>query len=377
MRIDRLGIRTIDIPFRTTVAHSSARRSRTEGVWVEAVTKRGAAGQGEGCPRRYVTGESVRSALAFFHAHRLDIERSVTGVSSLREWAHEHRESIDANPAAWCAIELALLSAVAEEQGRTVEEVLGLPAPAGEHCYSAVLDDGDRAAFACQFGRYRGMGFSDFKLKTSGRLDRDLFKIETLRREADGRLRVRFDANNAWRGAGDAIAHLRSLDYPFFAVEEPLVRGPLGALERIGRALDTRIVLDESITRLSQLEALRARPDAWIVNIRVSKLGGLLRSIEVALRARELGLPIILGAHVGETSLLARAALTVAGAAGPGLIAREGAFGTHLLEWDVCRTPVMFGPGGRLVVDDCVTPGAPGFGLNLHPEWRNVTEVAA
>jgi L-alanine-DL-glutamate epimerase-like enolase superfamily enzyme len=34
-------------------------------------------------------------------------------------------------------------------------------------------------------------------------------------------LRVRVDANNLWRDADEAIQFLRSLDYPFFAIEEP------------------------------------------------------------------------------------------------------------------------------------------------------------
>ena len=49
-----------------------------------------------------------------------------------------------------------------------------------------------------------------------------------------------------------------------------------------------------------------------------------------------------------ETSLLTRVALTVAQAAGPSLVAQEGAFGTFLLERDICDPPLMFGAGGIL-----------------------------
>ena len=45
----------------------------------------------------------------------------------LRQWVSDHRVAIDANPAAWCAIELALLDALARRDGVPIEVFLGLP----------------------------------------------------------------------------------------------------------------------------------------------------------------------------------------------------------------------------------------------------------
>ena len=103
----------------------------------------------------------------------------------------------------------------------------------------------------------------------------------------------------------------------------------------------------------------------WIVNVRVSKLGGLLRSLEVIDRLRPIGAHIVIGAQVGETSLLTRAALTIANCSRDVLLAQERAYGTLLLQQDVCTPPLMFGKGG--LMDPCrwVTPGAIGFGLDF------------
>jgi L-Ala-D/L-Glu epimerase len=90
----------------------------------------------------------------------------------------------------------------------------------------------------------------------------------------------------------------------------------------------------------------------------------LLRSLAVVDAARSAGVGIVVGAQVGETSLLTRAALIVAQAAGDALVAQEGAFGTALLERDVCDPPLMFGKCG--VLDIAMYPGlttSPGFGL--------------
>jgi hypothetical protein len=94
-------------------------------------------------------------------------------------------------------------------------------------------------------------------------------------------------------------------------------------------------------------------------------MGGLLRSLDVVRTARDAGLKVIVGAHVGETGLLSRAALTVANSARDILIGQEGAFGTHLLRYDLVEPPIMFGSAGILDVPALDVAGAPGFGLRL------------
>ena len=87
-------------------------------------------------------------------------------------------------------------------------------------------------------------------------------------------------------------------------------------------------------------------------------MGGLLRSLAIAEQARRLKIPIIIGAQVGETSILTRAALTVAHACREILVGQEGAFGTHLLEYDITGQPIMFGNKGLLsATPHAKTPG--------------------
>ncbi|MGZ5120332.1 MAG: hypothetical protein ACXWCK_30025, partial [Burkholderiales bacterium] len=89
-----------------------------------------------------------------------------------------------------------------------------------------------------------------------------------------------------------------------------------------------------------------------------------LRSLELVSELHKRGLGLIIGAQVGETSILTRAALTVANASKDILLAQEGAFGTHLLARDVVESPLMFGPGGMLDVSGTVLAGA-GWGLPI------------
>jgi L-alanine-DL-glutamate epimerase-like enolase superfamily enzyme len=119
--------------------------------------------------------------------------------------------------------------------------------------------------------------------------------------------------------------------------------------------------------RTSQLANFGADAKHWIVNMRVSKMGGLLRSLEMLREVRRHNIRVIVGAHVGESSVLTRVALTVAASAGNLLVAQEGAFGTHLLSRDVVDKPLMFGFAGMLDVSALQLSGTPGFGLAISP----------
>jgi L-alanine-DL-glutamate epimerase-like enolase superfamily enzyme len=362
-RIRELRFAVLAIPFKVAFRHASAERVATSSVWVESVSDGGAVGRGESCPRSYVTGETIESAQAFFSKHHAALGAQVVDVRSLRSWIDERREELDANPAGWCAIELAILEMLAMESRVPVEGLLRLPRLAGRFQYSAVLGDMGHDAFKAMAGQYCRQGFTDFKVKLSGALDRDRDKVALLRQWPG--IRVRVDANNLWRTADEAIAFLQALDYGFWAIEEPIASGEYVELARIADRLGCKVILDESFLRLSQLEHLAANPEAWIINLRVSKMGGLLRSLAVAGAARDARVGLIVGAQVGETSLLTRAALAVAHASRDILVAQEGAFGTLLLERDVCEPSLMFGAGG--VLDTAAYPNLeqPGFGLTV------------
>lgn len=365
MNLDSIRAFSLSIPFVTAFKHAAAERATTQALWVEARARDGLVGYGEGCPREFVTGESLETAREFLISRMPGCVSTVRDLGGLADWTARHWRDIDANPAAWTAVELALLDLLGKEARQPIESLLGLPALAGRFRYTAVLGDAAPAQFEAQLARYLQAGFHDFKIKLSNDRGRDRAKAGALAAGGVSPGRVRADANNLWSDPGEAIDHVAALSFPFAALEEPLRAGDWEGMRRVGSALGTRIVLDESLARVSQLDRLGDAADRWILNLRVSKLGGLLRSLEFAAEARRRGLQIVVGAHVGETSLLTRAALTVAQGARDILLAQEGAFGTHLLARDVVEPSVMFGQGG--VLDAALLPrsGRGGFQLGI------------
>jgi L-alanine-DL-glutamate epimerase-like enolase superfamily enzyme len=377
MILDWIDAGALEIPFKAAFKHASAERATTRALWVEAWTRDGAVGFGEGCPREYVTAESLHSAHTFVTAHRRDWLESLRDLGALTDWIERHRGDIDANPAAWTAVELALLDLIGKAESKPIESLLGVQQIAGRFRYTAVLGDSAARQFEAQLALYLKAGFQDFKIKLSGERERDLAKVRTLAACGVSPKAVRADANNLWRDSSAAITELTALGFPFFALEEPLQAGDYEGMQRIALAIDAKIILDESLLRTDQLARFEGSADRWIANIRVSKMGGLVRSLEIAREARRRGLRVIVGAHVGETSLLTRAGLTVSNGARDLLVAQEGAFGTHLLARDVVEPPLMFGPGGVLDVDGLGVGSAPGLGLTVLNPVPHLTALDA
>lgn len=364
MRIEHLDVFSFPVPFKVVFRHASASRARAENIIVKATSDCGLVGYGEGCPRDYVTGETVAGGVAFIRAIADEIKDGVHDEQDLKAWIDEHKAMIDDHPAAFCAAETAILDLIGKIKRQPVEDLVDAPRLTGAFRYSAILGDAPYLAYRWQLHRYWAKGFRDFKIKVSGDVRRDRRKLRAFHRKTGPSLRLRLDANNLWTSADACIRHLATLDQPVFAIEEPLKQGDLEGFERVGNACGAKIVLDESLSRPGQVAALDGGP--WLVNIRVSKMGGIIRSLDVARTAERKSIGIIVGAQVGETSILTRAALTVMNAHHANLVASEGAFGTHLLQRDLTAPSLMFGAGGVLDIDQVIPADAPGMGLAVN-----------
>lgn len=364
VRIESLDIRQFRVPFRVVFRHASASRSEAANIIVAARGPQGVTGYGEGCPREYVTGETQASATAFIRRHGASIAQQVQDLNGLSAWMQAHREDIDANPAAFCALEIAVLDLMGRTEGRPIEGLLAVSRLGGKFRYSAVLGDSSRRVFSAQADEYLKMGFRDFKVKISGDGERDAGRLRTLASKSRSTARIRLDANNLWNEAGEAIRYLKGLRASVFAVEEPLQPGDFAGMRRVSRECGVSVILDESLARIGQIRRFE-KPARWIVNLRVSKMGGIQRSLALASEAVKRGLGLIVGAQVGETSILTRAGLTVMNEHPRALVAAEGAFGTRLLEQDLTEPCLMFGAGGTLNAEADLDMTRSGLGLRI------------
>lgn len=355
-------LQPLRLPLAMAVAHASHSRITGESLLAEARCGEHI-GFGEGCPRPYVTGEDLDGALAWGESIRSAIA-SITDVERLRSFVGSEREMLDAHPAAWCAIETALLDVFARREGVTVEELVGIGGQRAAFEYTAVLFEVPGPMFEMLVAKHASYGFRNWKMRVSGDRDVDTARLAAIARHAPESVRI--DANNRWAGRADeAVAHLSSIvqGHPVIGVEEPLAPRDSAGLSRLSVALGLPVILDESACRPTDLEAFDGLPGSFVVNVKVSKAGGLLRAMELADAAVERGWPVILGAQVGETGVLTRLAMALARHLPDGaLLAQEGAYGRLLVPDEPVDPELRFGKGG-VIRYEALGLGGSGLGL--------------
>jgi L-alanine-DL-glutamate epimerase-like enolase superfamily enzyme len=361
------------IPFTRVFKHGSAERDTTETLLVEITDEDGHVSYGEGCPRSYVTGETIKSSVDFIKKNYAEI-LEIDNLEALKDYISNFVEDIDQNPAAWCPVELALLDLMASREGISVESLLGKTATRDSYKYSAIIGDSSPKTFRSLFEDYRHLGFTDFKIKLSNSIRKDREKLQCMKEDLD-LITVRADANNLWDSSKAAIDYLNDLDFRFIAIEEPVRSKDFAELQAISYKTGYKMILDESLTNQNQISVLKEHPSTWIVNARVSKYGGVLRSLMIIEELLNNNIDIIVGAHVGETSLLTRVGLILADYAGDRLRAQEGAFSTHLLSHDVFEPNLIFGSKGLLDKSLLECRDKPGFGVNFAGDFEKRPEI--
>jgi hypothetical protein len=117
------------------------------------------------------------------------------------------------------------------------------------------------------------------------------------------------------------------------------------ALAELRPRLGMAVMLDESLCGYPDaLEAVEHRT-ADMLNVRLSKCGGVIASLRLIGLAQRSGLGLQLGCHPGETAILSAAGRHVASRI-EGLTFVEGSYDRHILERNVSRDDITFGYGG-------------------------------
>jgi L-alanine-DL-glutamate epimerase-like enolase superfamily enzyme/pimeloyl-ACP methyl ester carboxylesterase len=342
----------LKLKLKTTFRHAAATRCEGESIWVQAKRNKNK-GYGEGCPRVYVAGDDLESSLRWVKENFSIEKADIDSVDDLKQWVEKNNMVIDKYPSAWCAIEMALLDLFSQEQGCNVETLLGFDEYKLCGRYTAVLGDDEKWKYTTLLDQYLIRGVTDFKIKLNGNIERDREKLHILEglciQYHVKDIRIRFDANNLWKDRCDeAIVHIKALGGHVYALEEPVGSRNTLDISKISIATGLPVILDESLCTLEDLSLFKHIQGKFIANIKISRVGGLIRTLKLIEEIKRMSWPVIIGCHTGETSLLTRAALLAASAAGESLIAQEGAFGDYLMEREPVEPILKFGRDGLL-----------------------------
>jgi len=382
MRISNIEVMVVNLPFRVTFGHNLASRKSSSNILVKTTLEtndnRVFQGYGESIPRDYVTGETVQSAYKAIETDFIPQLRQFQFETPLQALAHLESFSGE-NNAAWCAVEISILDALAKASNMQLAYLLSLydsskmakaiskdsKSPIKTTTIQSVVDYGGVVPFgptpaiAALIMCYRAYGFKTVKLKMGRDFERGMFTLQMARKIMGSEATIRTDANCGWTVEETLFFSEKMRKYKVSSIEQPIDAENIAGLQRLTAEVPETIVADESLCTIDQAKLLISTRACDAFNIRLSKVGGVLASMQMADMAREAGLGCLMGAQVGESAILSAAARAFAAVKGP-FDNCEGSFNKLLLNEDLSNTNFGIAPGGIGQL-----PTTPGIGVDV------------
>src|SRR5436190_5898439 len=274
MKIARIFAHRVELPLRETTYKWSGGKSVTvfDSTIVGVETDTGLIGYGEVCPLGpfYLPAyaEGVRARFRELWPHLLGADpRQLLKLNRVMDAA------LKGHPYVKSGIDIACWDILGQATGMPVCELLGGRYGEDFHLYLAISQESPDE-MAAKVAGYRAEGYRRFQLKVGGDPDTDIARIFAVAEKLEPGDRLVADANTGWvqHEAVRVAKAVRDVDVyieqPCLTYEECLA---------VRRQCPHPFVLDENIDDLGIL--LRAKADLAmdVVNLKISKLGGLTK----------------------------------------------------------------------------------------------------
>nr|CAA9291806.1 mandelate racemase/muconate lactonizing enzyme family protein [uncultured Armatimonadetes bacterium] len=260
---------------------------------------------------------------------------------------------------AMSGIDLALWDIMGKALEMPVYKLLGGGFRKEVRAYASALFGDDLADTADKVKRYVDQGFTAVKMgwEPMGQDPAyDVALVRTMREAAGPKADILIDAGLCW-DAKTAIRMARRFEeFDIFWLEEPLHPDNLEGYRRLSEAVDVRIAAGEEESSRAGFVDLMDRGKIDVVQVDVTRVGGLTEAKKIAFLAHDRGLPCI--NHSFTTDLNVAASLHLL-ASIPNAPLLEFCVEESPLRTELAREPIR-------VVDGMVrVPEEPGLGVEL------------
>ena len=363
MHIDEVRVYSRMLPFRGDFSISRITGLHSNGIVVEVIADRGKIkGYGEGVPVEFVTGETFQSAMKSVEllATKDGFPWELNGASQIFDFVDSLPNGKEHNSAI-CALEMSLLDAFGKRQDKSIISYFPRKFCGSKVCYGAsvTLGNRERVTEICQL--IKRLGISHLRIKMGRNFEQNKNAIKVVNKVFGDECELRIDPNGVW-DRDLALKHLSLIrEYGIKVVEEPMMRHSPGFIEvcKILKAHDVILMACESASTLKDVEEIIEEGYYQMVNVKLSRSGGFRRSLKIVQHLRAKGIPFQIGCTLGESGLLS-AAGRVFGLLCGDAVNYDGSYDEFLLEENITRENVSFGPGG-----EAGPLGGPGLGVEV------------
>jgi L-alanine-DL-glutamate epimerase-like enolase superfamily enzyme len=345
----------LSAPLHTPFVTALRRTTTVDALVVEVTDEDGRTGYGEAPQVWQVTGASIEGAQACVQGMLAPLLRG-RDPDDLVTNCRAVRRAVVGNEAAKAAVDVALHDLAARRLGVPLVRLLGgteLSVPTDVTLSAAAPHELARAA------RDRlADGFSVLKVKVGIDAAGDLARVREIRAAVGPEVTIRLDANQGWtpREAVRIIHALEAADLGVELVEQPVPHWDLDGLAWVSDRVDLPILADEAVFGVRDLVEVIRRRAADLVNVKLTKCGGLGPARTLLGLAEEHGMGTLVGSMM-ESPIGVGAAASLVAAYGTSTVSDLDA------AWWLASSPVLGGPryhAGRLTL-----PDQPGLGVRL------------
>ncbi len=351
VKLEKAELYALKIPFKMDFTHAMASRSFSDSLILK-IEGQGKRGFGEAIIRDYVSGEIGGNDCLLENAKKIMTKIFKPLLEKDISWK-EVKEYFNFLPLKshelplLCAAETALLDIFCHTSGEDIYDVLKKRPAKQSIQYGGILPILPLSVAEYFLDRYERANIRHIRIKVGTDLDYNekIFRLSREKLGPDFDLRV--DANASW-SLDIALACLKLCrKYGIFLVEEPFGRHreEIFYFLKDPENLDFKFVADESALTVSDIESMVERRSYHMINLRLSKNGGLLKILELAEIAERGGLQYQVGCHVGETGILS-AVGRVAASILPKAMYVDGSYDSYLLSQNITSENFSFGFSG-------------------------------
>ena len=306
--VEQVTLHRLHLPLQHGFRTSSHQKQGLEHILVEVTARDGAVGWGEcaSASAPYFGPENVDTCWLILRDWFVPALLGRTWSTPTEAWDLGAR--IRGNHFARAGLDIACWDLWTRVRGESLASALGATEPEITAGVSLGIEP-TVAELLDQVRRYLDEGYARIKLKIAPGWDVDV--VAAVRAEF-GDIALQVDANGGY--PREAIGHLRGLDaFGLLMIEQPFAPADLLAHAELQSSLVTPICLDESIDDPAAAETALFLDAARIVNIKVSRLGGLVPARRVHDLCRARGVPVWCGGMheygVGRAANIALGAL--------------------------------------------------------------------
>ncbi len=329
-----------------------ARVPRLEG-WLLALTDSdGHRGLGYAHAIPAITTQGSGAQASLLHLAPMLQDRRIDDLAALME---EIDAALADNASVKAAIDMALHDLLARRLGVPVNVLLG-GSFRDRVAQARILAIKSPAEMAVKAAELATEGYAQLKLKLSGDTALDVARIDAVRQAVGPDVRLTLDPNQSYDAKQMIMAFSKMERFDIALIEQPVPATDWAGLALVTRTLPVAVEADESARTVHDVFRLVSERIVDVINLKVTKLGGLRRFVQAVRICEAGGVGVRVGAAFGP-SLLQSMSLQAASIVRQLPYACELSEHLHLLDDPFTPLPVEHG--------SIALPDRPGCGVEL------------